>query len=190
MCMRWGCNGTWIRFEMFREPSPCGIRFSMWWDKWNHVHSMWSHIIYVHVFKTGDVVELKWGGHEWVEVRLYPRGYPIWNICVAHVDPWVWVSLQDWVILTGLRQSRLNDSVLMESCGFITTCPPELLSQMFFWYGMHMKKRKEHCIANCIILSLSDLCDWWCGCHECLRLLCYVWMVSSLVMIFCDVKLL
>jgi len=46
--------------------------------------------------------------------------------------PWVGVSLQDWVFLVRRWQSLLGESVLMESCWVVTTCPPDLLSQMFF----------------------------------------------------------
>ena len=56
--------------------------------------------------------------------------------------PWVGVSLQYWVILTHHQQSRLGESVVMRSCGFITTCPPELLSENVFVVPHAYEKEK------------------------------------------------
>ena len=97
------CHGTWVKFEKFSEPSPCGIGFSMWCDKWNNVHPKCAY-----AFKTRDMVELNWGEHEWVEIWLFPLGYLVLNLHVTHVD------LMDWNILVRLDNLDVLPVVLSQ----------------------------------------------------------------------------
>ena len=150
MCMRCGCHSTWVRFEMLREPSPCEIGFSMWHDKWNHVHPIWSCIINVHMF-------LRW--RMWSSLiredmnklvyNFFLRGYSVWNLHVAHVDSMGWsilprlgnldvplLVLSRWECTNGIMWVRYYMS---SRASFVN----------IFWYYMHMRKDKLtfHCIC-------------------------------------------
>ena len=77
-----------------------------------------------------------------------------------------------------------RENVLIESCRFVTTCPPKLLLQMFSSTTCLWEKSMQHHIAYVHFCESSNLCCLWSGCHVWFVLyLCNAWMILLIVLI-------
>ena len=148
------CHGTWVRFEMFREPSPCGIGFSMWCDKCNHVHPMWSCIINVYMFlRQGMWSTLT--GNEMNELKYDSilGGYLVQNLCVLHVDP------MGWSILARLGNPDMSstkclvESVLTKSCGSLLHVLLSFFHKCFLVSYAYEKREINIALLMCIFVN-------------------------------------
>lgn len=82
----------------------------------------------------------------------------------------------------------LGKSVVIELCDMSFQAS---FAKIFLVPHAWEKRENNIAIHTCIIVSWFDLCDLWYRCHEYLGLyLCHAWMLPSLVIIYCDMKLL